>query len=69
MHWAAKRGHASVVKYLLASGADPSLKSLYGESAFAVAKNDEIKELLCKYTAPSCLERHIFLFILIKIYK
>lgn len=46
LHWAAKRGHSTIVKYLLSNGADPSLKSLYGESAFAVAKNEDIRDLL-----------------------
>ncbi|GFT87915.1 ankyrin repeat domain-containing protein 40 [Trichonephila clavipes] len=46
LHWAAKRGHASIVRLLLSHGADPSLTSVYGESSFAVAKNEDIHNIL-----------------------
>ncbi|GIX85709.1 ankyrin repeat domain-containing protein 40 [Caerostris extrusa] len=46
LHWAAKRGHSSIVRLLLSHGADPSLISVYGESTFAVAKNEEIHNIL-----------------------
>lgn len=46
LHWAAKRGHASIVRMLLSHGADPSLTSAYGESSLAVAKNEDIHNIL-----------------------
>ncbi|GFR12409.1 ankyrin repeat domain-containing protein 40 [Trichonephila clavata] len=46
LHWAAKRGHASIVRLLLSHGADPSLTSVYGESSFTVAKNEDIHNIL-----------------------
>ncbi|XP_055949379.1 ankyrin repeat domain-containing protein 40-like isoform X1 [Argiope bruennichi] len=46
LHWAAKRGHPSIVRLLLSQGADSSLTSVYGESPLAVAKNEEIHNIL-----------------------
>jgi hypothetical protein len=45
LHWAAKRGHAHVVQYLLSRGADESLKSSKGQMAVDVAATDEVKAL------------------------
>ncbi|KFM65555.1 Ankyrin repeat domain-containing protein 40, partial [Stegodyphus mimosarum] len=46
LHWAAKRGHSSLVHYLLSRGADPTLTSVYGETAFSLAKKDDIRQIL-----------------------
>ncbi|GFT23038.1 ankyrin repeat domain-containing protein 40 [Nephila pilipes] len=46
LHWAAKRGHTSIIRLLLSHGADPSLTSKYGESSLDVAKNEEIHDIL-----------------------
>lgn len=46
LHWASKRGHPSIVCLLLAHGADTSLTSVYGDTPIAVAKNEEIHNIL-----------------------
>ncbi|XP_022252928.1 ankyrin repeat domain-containing protein 40-like [Limulus polyphemus] len=46
LHWAAKRGHAPVVKYLLSQGAETYRTSNKGETPAAVAMNEEIRSLL-----------------------
>ncbi|XP_076326408.1 ankyrin repeat domain-containing protein 40-like isoform X2 [Tachypleus tridentatus] len=51
LHWAAKRGHATVVKYLLSQGAEASQTSNKGETPAAVALNEEIRNLLGGYLA------------------
>lgn len=46
LHWACKRGHVAIVRYLLNQGADPTLTSLKGETPAAVTDNEDIKSLL-----------------------
>lgn len=51
LHWASKRGHTSIVQYLLLNGANPEALSLYGESPIKVAKNEQVHQIL----AAGCL--------------
>ena len=46
LHWAAKRGHASIVKYLVQEGADTTLLTKKGETAAQVSSNTGIKQIL-----------------------
>ena len=46
LHWAAKRGHASIVKYLVHEGADTTLLTKKGESAAQLSSNTSIKQIL-----------------------
>lgn len=46
LHWAAKRGHASIVKYLVQKGADTTLLTKKGETAAQVSSNTGIKQIL-----------------------
>ena len=44
--WSANRGHADVVRVLLAAGADRSIADIEGETPLDVARTEEIKVLL-----------------------
>ncbi|KAL5017973.1 hypothetical protein ScPMuIL_003695 [Solemya velum] len=46
LHWAAKRGHVTLVKYLLLKGADPTIASASNELAAQVTIDPEILSLL-----------------------
>ena len=46
LHWAAKRGHASIVKYLVQQGADTTLQTKKGETAAQLSSNTGIKQML-----------------------
>ena len=46
LHWAAKRGHASIVSTLLKNNADLSIKNFKGESAVDVAANENTRDIL-----------------------
>lgn len=46
LHWAAKRGHTSIVSFLLASGADKTIKNDKGQVPLDIATNRPIRELL-----------------------
>lgn len=46
MHWAAKRGHANIVSYLINHGADRNIPTKKGELASSLTDNDEICKLL-----------------------
>ncbi|XP_044732958.1 ankyrin repeat domain-containing protein 40-like [Chrysoperla carnea] len=46
LHWAAKRGHAEIVRELLMKGADPRILNDKGETPLAVATDPEIRKLL-----------------------
>jgi len=46
LHWAAKRGHASIVSMLLKHGADPTVKTHKDETAFSFAVDDKVADLL-----------------------
>lgn len=46
LHWAAKRGHGDIVKTLLESGADPSVKSTDGAEPLDVASQSSVRILL-----------------------
>jgi hypothetical protein len=46
---ASEEGYGEIVKLLLANGANPALKTNNGETAFDVAKNSDIKDLLTNY--------------------
>ncbi|KAK3748621.1 hypothetical protein QZH41_005351 [Actinostola sp. cb2023] len=46
LHWAAKRGHKDIVELLLKEGAVTTSKTKKGETAAALANNQEIKELI-----------------------
>lgn len=58
LHWAAKRGHSSIVRYLLAHGADPSLPSLRGETPAVLTDSEEIRELLLSGGGESLPDNH-----------
>lgn len=46
LHWAAKRGHASIVKYLVQQGADTKVLTNKGETAAKLTNNTAIKQML-----------------------
>ena len=46
LHWAAKRGHKSIVTLLLQHGANTQALNIKGETPAFVAKNSEIRALL-----------------------
>ena len=46
LHWASKRGHLSVVRYLLQKGAEVNLKSHKGELPMDVASTTEVAKIL-----------------------
>ncbi|ORX85898.1 hypothetical protein BCR32DRAFT_265328 [Anaeromyces robustus] len=46
LHWAVTRGHTTIVQYLLANGADPSIKNAKGEIPADLSKSEEISKLL-----------------------
>lgn len=46
LHWAAKRGHANIIAYLLEHGADKTLLSKKGETPAVLTDNQEILNLL-----------------------
>ena len=46
LHWAAKRGHESIVKYLVQEGADTTLLTKKGKTAAQLSSNTSIKQVL-----------------------
>lgn len=46
LHWAAKRGHLTLVQYLLSAGADKDSANAKGEKPLALTNNPEILQLL-----------------------
>jgi hypothetical protein len=46
LHWAAKGGHVSAVRFLVLHGADKSLKNSKGETPAQVSTNPQVSELL-----------------------
>ena len=46
LHWAVKRGHESIVTFLLQHGADPSIQNDKGDSASVLAANERIVDIL-----------------------
>ncbi|XP_070580031.1 ankyrin repeat domain-containing protein 40-like isoform X2 [Ptychodera flava] len=46
LHWACKRDHSTIVKLLLAHGAEKNLKTEKGEKAIHLTTNSHIQELL-----------------------
>ena len=46
LHAAAEAGHSEMVRFLLKSGADPTLRNAQGRSAADLCRNDDIKSLL-----------------------
>ena len=46
LHWASKRGHASMVAFLLQHGADKNLETMKGETALALAQDPKVRMLL-----------------------
>ena len=42
LHWAARKGHNSLVSALLMAGADPYMQTKKAETPLKVAKNEEI---------------------------
>eukprot|EP01122_Echinamoeba_exundans_P010323 TRINITY_DN3839_c0_g1_i2.p1 TRINITY_DN3839_c0_g1~~TRINITY_DN3839_c0_g1_i2.p1 ORF type:complete len:252 (-),score=66.23 TRINITY_DN3839_c0_g1_i2:1503-2258(-) len=46
LHWAAKGGHVSAVRFLLLHGADRTLKNSKGETPAQVSTNAQVSELL-----------------------
>lgn len=46
LHWAAKRGHSSIVKYLVQEGADTTLLTKKGETAAQLSSSTSIKQIL-----------------------
>ncbi|XP_078379610.1 ankyrin repeat domain-containing protein 40-like [Oculina patagonica] len=46
LHWAAKRGHASIVKYLVEQGADATALTSKGETAAQLSSDTGIKQML-----------------------
>ncbi|GLH11326.1 hypothetical protein R5R35_001454 [Gryllus longicercus] len=51
LHWAAKRGHKSIVNLLLANGADAKALTNKGETPVALCNNPEI----CQLLDPGCV--------------
>ena len=49
LHWAAKRNHVAVVKYLLERGADKEIKNNNNEQPAQLSNMEEIRALMeCK---------------------
>ncbi|EEC18190.1 ankyrin repeat-containing protein, partial [Ixodes scapularis] len=46
LHWACKRGHVAIVRYLLNQGADPTLTTLKGETPAMLTDNEDIRSLI-----------------------
>jgi len=46
LHWAVTRGHLNVAQYLLANGADPSIKNAKGELPADLSKTEEMSKIL-----------------------
>jgi ankyrin repeat protein len=46
LHWAALRGQAPVVSFLIASGADTAVRNAEGETALEVARRAGKKEVV-----------------------
>jgi ankyrin repeat protein len=46
LHYAASCGHGAVVQFLLAHGADPTVKDEDGETPADAAENDPIRTLI-----------------------
>ncbi|KAF6198778.1 hypothetical protein GE061_006800 [Apolygus lucorum] len=46
LHWAAKRGRAEIVRYLLEKGADPNILTENGETAANLATTSEVRKVL-----------------------
>lgn len=46
LHWAAKRGHASIVKYLVQEGGDTNVLTNKGETAGQLSSDAAIREIL-----------------------
>lgn len=46
LHWACKRGHEPIVKFLLANGADSTISNNKGESPVTVCSNSNILKML-----------------------
>lgn len=46
LHWAAKRNHANIARYLIQSGADKTLKTVKGESAIQLTESATLQSLL-----------------------
>ena len=46
LHWAAKRGHANIVKYLIKEGVDTAVLTKKGETAAQLASDESIIHLL-----------------------
>ena len=50
LHWAAKRNHVTVVRYLLKKGADKEIKNSNGEIAAQLTTMEDIRNILeCKF--------------------
>eukprot|EP00057_Strongylocentrotus_purpuratus_P034572 XP_795778.1 PREDICTED: ankyrin repeat domain-containing protein 40 [Strongylocentrotus purpuratus] len=50
LHWATKRGHPTVIKYLLGRGADPSVSNHKGELPVQMTDNDQLKKMIGNIT-------------------
>lgn len=59
LHWAAKRGHKSLVELLLKEGAEKNCKTKKGETPYALASKDDVKELLCNSEEGEDVEQEI----------
>lgn len=46
MHWASKRGHEDITRFLLNYGADPNIENHKGEKPSTVCSNPAVLELL-----------------------
>ena len=66
LHWAAKRGHTSIVSFLLASGADKNIKNDKDQTPLDLTANKTIRELLggriCTLHVLCCLYSTFHLF-------
>ena len=54
LHWACRRGHTSIARFLLQSGADMNLRTHNGELPADVATTSDITQLLCGKRLVSC---------------
>ncbi|XP_014661536.1 PREDICTED: ankyrin repeat domain-containing protein 40-like isoform X2 [Priapulus caudatus] len=46
LHWAARRGHDTIVTFLVKHGADPTIKTKNGESVLQISNKETIRKLL-----------------------
>ncbi|XP_071493487.1 ankyrin repeat domain-containing protein 40-like [Diadema antillarum] len=52
LHWASKRGHPTIVRYLLSRGADVSIATQKGELAVQLTDSEDVRNILAGTSEP-----------------